>query len=113
MRAGPSLDAEIARLIFGWLLIYDSDAGIYWKISNDSRTSIPQYSENSSVSSTIVDHFRNDGWAFRYHNDAGGFLAGFSRDDGSTYRSFRAETLALATCAAALAVANETHIQSK
>lgn len=115
MRGSPSLDAEIARVVFGALVVYDVKTERYW-LALGSRTpeiEVLPYSTSEYSSEIVVKHYYDQGWSFSYRKDDNGFMAGFSRTDGSTYRSFRAETLPLATCIAALAIQNGTHIQNK
>lgn len=114
MRASPSLDAEIARVVFRLIVVYDSSTEEY-RIMEDEAHSAPiaPYSSDPYHAQNIVDHYFRQGWTFKYWKDGEGYLAGFSRNDGSTYRMFLAETLPLVICAAALGVAQCTHIQTK
>ncbi len=114
MRAGPALDAEIARKIFGAVVVYDSDSDGFWIAgAGSAQWPLLEYSVDPDRCKSVVTGMAKLGWSLSVEQDDAGFTACFWKNDGPGYRSFHAETFPLAICAAALAVHDGAHIQNR
>lgn len=113
MRAGPDLDAEIARKLWRYLVEFSPDNGDYLMMSALGKEAIPPFSTDEAATEQVVEFYRARGWRLRTRRDGKGYAAAFVRQDGHQYRFICAETRSAAICHAALAVANGTNIQAK
>jgi hypothetical protein len=116
VRAGPELDAEIAKTLWGYLIFFDTHTGEHSMMGPGGRATVPilPYSTSKEAVAHVTDYYENRGWKLRTRKDGSGYVAAFVRkDDNRLYRFISAETLPEAICRAALAVANGTNIQSK
>lgn len=103
---GPTLDALVARKLWGAVVIVDVMGKTAHLIGEDRKTPVrlPSYSTEVAAAHRVVGAMQQRGWtAYMKHDDnTGKFFACFSKSDGRTYKRTPADTLAHAVCLAAL-----------
>lgn len=109
--AGRDLDIEVACTLWRCTVVIDHETGPAM-MGDGELEPIPHYSTDITDAHLVIDLMKDAGWSFRSKRDKKiGYIASFSKNDGTTYRFFRTDTLPLSICVAALAVFNGTGIQ--
>lgn len=71
MLPGPDLDAEIARKVFGVIVVHDSETGTYQvrDVENTKWLPLPPYSTDTVTAHQIVSRFKAAGCTFAIKNE--------------------------------------------
>lgn len=106
-------DVEIARRIFGYLVVSDPQSGEQMlKGVNGNYIEIPKWSTDTTAAHQIIIHFQKKGLVCRINNDVQPdgvvWTAGFCRPTDDDYDITTAGSLAMAVCTAALHLVKNT-----
>ena len=113
-KAGEDLDSRVARNIFGYVVIIDTQSNESYIMGTDRiRRPVPEYSTDTETANHIVDLMKKHGFSLSARNKKmnGEYLwaACFSREDGRSYLASYGDTLPAAICAAGLSAIRGTN----
>jgi hypothetical protein len=116
--AGSELDSRVARNIFGYVVIIDTQLNESYIMGLDRKPlPVPQYSTDTETAQLIVEMLKKHGFSLAARNkQVNGeyqWVASFSRDDGRSYLASYGNTLPAAICAAGLSAVQGTNSNQK
>lgn len=114
-QAGPNLDQQIARLLFGSVVIIDTQTGEQYMMGKDhQRVPVPPFSTDMETAQELATLLADTGLNLNMKQSKQGdqvvWFACFSKEDGRRYVATMAASAAEAVCAAALAAHNGNNI---
>jgi hypothetical protein len=105
--AGPDLDSQVARLLFGTVVIIDTQSGDQYMMGRDRvQVAVPPYSTDMESAEEITDFMQTHDHVLSMKKaktlDVNRWSACFSKADTRSYVASYAATAAEAVCVAAL-----------
>jgi hypothetical protein len=106
--AGPDLDSQIARLLFGTVVIIDTQSGESYMMGKDRvQVPVPPYSTDMETAEEITNFMQTHNHVLSMKKaktvDSNRWCACFSKEDNRRYVASYAATASEAVCVAALA----------
>jgi hypothetical protein len=106
--AGPDMDSQVARKLFGTVVIIDTQTGNNYMMGKDREPlPVPPFSTDMETAEEVTDLLTNHGFTLSMKKAKNGddncWYACFSKEDGRRYVSSMAATPAEVVCVAALA----------
>lgn len=107
-KSGLELDSRVARTIFGFVVIIDTQSNESYIMGLDRKPkSVPPYSSDTETAQQIVELMQKHNFMLsaknKLINGEPTWMACFSREDGRPYLASYGDSLPAAICAAGLA----------
>ena len=114
-KAGPALDSQVARVLFGTVVIIDTKTGEHCMMGKDREMlPVPSFSTDVETAYEVTDLMQDYGLELNVKNakrgDESFWYACFKKEDGRQYVPSTGVTVAEAICVAALAAVNGDNI---
>lgn len=108
------LDSLVARLVWGFVVIIDTQSGNNYIMGTDRQLiELPHYSQDQEAANLIEQEMEKHGWILTVRNtideDASKWLASFLRKDERNYKLSSADTVPRAICLAAVSAMQGTN----
>ncbi len=113
MKAGPTLDGEVARRLWRAIVFVDLEKGSFLiEQGTHARTALPPYSTDLDEAHRVVRLLQSQGYTGRMRHEAetGVYRCVFTKNDSRTYTWTKGETLPEAICLAAIAAVDNKNI---
>lgn len=107
MVPGPELDSQVARTVFGYAVVIDTQAGQQYIVHRDgAQTPVPEYSSDVEIAYQVTDQLHKMGFTLSVKNEVQNgkniWQTAFVKQDKRSYLANVAEDLASAICVAGI-----------